>query len=87
MGLMMKDREDEIVVTLNSIKGYLHRIETTLDELNGSRCLDVRADLAAYIRRLCLFASVCGCELAYMTREQLKEELESRENDNPSSNL
>lgn len=78
----MKDRENEIVVTLNSIKGYLHRIETTLDELNGSRCLDVRADLAAYIRKLCAFASVCGCKLAYMTREQLQEELESRENDN-----
>lgn len=69
-----------------SIQDSQYRIQSALDDLRGSKCLDVRANVSAYIRKLCLFMSVSASELAYIEIEKLKE-YERSENDNPSSNF
>lgn len=56
-----------------SIQGSLYRIQSALDDLRGSKCLDVRANVAAYIRKLCLVMSISASELAYIQIEKLKE--------------
>ena len=56
-----------------SIQGSLYRIQSALDDLRGSKCLDVRANVAAHIRKLCLVMSISASELAYIEIEKLKE--------------
>ena len=56
-----------------SIQSSLYRIQSALDDLRVSKCLDVRANAAASIRKLCLVMSISASELAYIEIEKLKE--------------
>lgn len=56
-----------------SIQESLDYIQSALDDLRESKCLDVRANVAASIRKLCLLMSVSASELAYIEIENLKE--------------
>lgn len=57
----------------SSIQASLYSIQSALDDLRGSKCLDVRANVAANIRKLCLVMSISASELAYIEIEKLKE--------------
>jgi len=66
----------------NAIQTLVYSIQSWLDDLANSRCLDVRANVAAKLRKDALLLSVAASELAYVTNCQLK----GYENDT-SSNL
>ena len=56
-----------------AIQYSLYRIQSALDDLRGSKCLDVRANVAANIRKLCFVMSISASELAYIEIKKLEE--------------